>query len=223
MSDRLIRALQRGGRLAPVGEGWGVWRNGDLRARRIGVLSRSAVAAMERDGQLASQPRDGKDILVWTGPGPKARMAGPALSEAASPDRKRRSGLEVILAALGCEREQALARAALSRLEGDLERAASGQRITQNWDMSLRVDGVTSRRGGGRMESALRAQARIDSVRAILGTGTLTLVWQVALQGRSLAMMASERAMSRAELVASCADALRALCEAYRLHVPAAR
>lgn len=225
MSERLIRALQKGGCLVVCASGWGVLRSRDRRARRIGTLSRAAVESLKAQGQVTVASDGEGDYLVWSGPAADlartGRAPGPGSTQPVSRAAKR-SSLDIVLASLGEERERALARAALGRLEGDLERAASGQRVTQSWDLSMKVDGVASRREGGRMDSAVRAGRRVEAVRAALGERNVALVWEIAFQGRSLAAIAADRVSSRDVIIHAAGRALMSLVEAYRFRVPAA-
>lgn len=226
MSDRLIRALQRGGCLVACASGWEVLRGRDRRARRIGTLSGAAVESLKAQGHVAVVSEGEGDHLVWIGAAPdmsrSARAPGPEASSC-SCRTARRSALDIVMASLGSDRETALVRAALDRLEGDLERAASGQRITQSWDLSLNVDGIPPRRDGGRMDSAVRATRRVEAVRAALGERNIALVWEVAFQRRSLAAIAADRGSGREAMIRAAGRAFLLLVEAYRLRVPASR
>jgi len=65
--ERLLRALERGGRAARRGERWGVWRCRDLRFACVGHLPDAVVAVLRQDGCLVEAP-EGADRLAWNAP-----------------------------------------------------------------------------------------------------------------------------------------------------------
>lgn len=219
MTEKLIRALQRGGRLAPRGKGWGVWRGPDLRARCIGTLSEQQVQSLRATGQLSLEDKL-RQTMKWCGASDAPRHAlAPCPTPAGEPARRARTPLEVALNAIPDSRDQALARAATLRFCADVERAAVGQRITQNWDVSLHVDGVRGGHDGGQLHTAQEAQRRLEQVQRQLGSAHVALLVELLVQQRSVAAICRLRSWRRTEAGRHLADALQALVRAYNLGV----
>lgn len=225
IGERLVRALQRGGRLAPRGAGWGVWRGRDLRGRCVGTVSHAVFEALHTDGLIAADAC-GDDRFHWCGPAESTPAVRQPL-QLPQPAGKRRtrpaSSLEIALRTIEGDGHRALAAAAAKRLEADVERAASGQRVTQNWDFSLAVDGTRTGQPEGRGVAAQRAARRLQVVQDALGETRCSLLQDIVIYGRSMAALARREACSRQEAANLAGRALADLAEAYRLHVPAAR
>lgn len=69
MSDRLIKALERGGIAVRLkDDSWGIWRGRDQRGRRIGTLPGSEISAQVGVGHLAPFGEPSEQRLVWSGP-----------------------------------------------------------------------------------------------------------------------------------------------------------
>lgn len=224
MSEKLIRALQRGGRLAPKGSAWGVWRGRDLRGRCVGELSEALVASLRERGDVT---RDDALRLTfkWSGPPAGVRTVGANLRPDAARRKtpRPRSPLEVALAALAGAREQAVARAAAQRFGADVERAATAQRITQNWDPSLHVDGVRGGSGDGQLYTSFRASRRLWQVRDEIGERRFGVLMELLVQGRSMAAMCRLHDWPKNQAASHLAGALTALCKAYNLAVEPTR
>lgn len=223
MSEKLIRALARGGRAVWRAGAWRVVRRSDLRAGPIGSMTSGQVASMMAAGDL-SELRPG--VLVWSGPQPLAKRscaAGAPLpkSHARGPKRSR-SPLAAVLDTVSDHRQRSVLEAACNRFQSDVERAMAGQRVTQNWDTSLHVDGV--RAGDGVSAPALgavKAQRRLDQIAAAMGEADLRLMTLLLINRRSLAGLAQGHGTTRSGMVAKLVAALRALAQAYRLSVSA--
>ncbi|MEO0816978.1 MAG: DUF6456 domain-containing protein [Pseudomonadota bacterium] len=192
-------------------------RKDDLRGAAIGVLPKATFLSLF-EAQDLKEVRTGH--FVWAG----ARMpAGrrPAKTPDLRPQSaiRRRTALESVLETIDDTHVRSLVSAAASRFAGDMERSASGQRVTQNWDVSLHVDGVSSGRGGGRMESAVAAQRRLDQVHAALNSVQFTNLIRLITQERSLASLAQMNKTSVPAVRMKLSEALLALSEAYKLSV----
>lgn len=222
-AERLIRALERGGCIARVGDGnWGVWRGQDLRGRCIGRMPDSLVRRLKSEGKLAQQ-----------GPGPRRffwvrtpaseplapRIGSPPKPHHQKPRRAARPALDLVLASIPDPEVRAIARAAVQRFEGDAERAASGQRVTQNWDTSLHVDGAGSDRHdhGGRSLASQRAHRRLSRIEAALGVEARDLVVGLVIYRRSIAALARQAGLTRGQITERCRAALVLLAQAYGL------
>lgn len=163
MGDRLIRALSRGGSVCWRGGAWCVFRSDDLRGAVIGELSRAALVSLAQKGEL-TEARPGQ--FIWSGSAYRTHRRAKQPDIRPQGSKPRRSPLESVLDGLPTYQERAMARAAAARFAGDMERAAYGQRITQNWDPSLHVDGVASgSKGAGRMEFCGRCKSSSGSNR----------------------------------------------------------
>ena len=160
-------------------------------------------------------------VWVWTGTQAAAARACRVSTPRAdlSPQALRRPPLQIVLSAIGDPSDRALAKAAALRLKGDLERAASGQRVTQNWDPSLQVDGVSGSRSGGRMADAVRASRRLGQLEGALGRADMNLLYQLIIQERSLASFCDGLGLSQKKVPRALARRLTALATAYNLRV----
>ncbi|MEL6567696.1 MAG: DUF6456 domain-containing protein [Pseudomonadota bacterium] len=196
-------------------------RKDDLRGAAIGILPQATFVSLFEAGDL-KEVRKGH--FVWAG---ERMQAGrrPARTPDLRPQStiRRRTALESVLDTFGDTRARSLASASASRFAGDMERAAYGQRVTQNWDVSLHVDGVSSGRGGGRMESAVAAQRRLDQVHAALNSVQFTNLIRLITQERSLASLAQMNKTSIPAVRIKLSEALIALTESYKLSVSAPR
>lgn len=167
----------------------------------------------------------GGEVLVWTGTMARAgcddRPNCPPVPNAIN-RAPRRTALQVALSAIGDESERALVRAAALRLKGDAERAASGQKVTQNWDPSLQVDGIRFGQSGGRAAEAVQASRRLEQVANHIGTEQLNLLYQLIIQERSLPALGYMLGLSGRKLLDALAKALMSLATAYKLRVASA-
>ena len=119
MSERLIRALERGGCAARKANAWGIWRSTDLRRRCIGQLSNGAIATLRESGQLV---RNGKRDNIWIWNGCRSRRINIEEIDLA-PD----AGPIALSAVLGRIKDRALyaaVSAAVMRLNGDVTSVA---------------------------------------------------------------------------------------------------
>ena len=223
-AERLIRALERGGCVAWIGEkGWGVWRGQDLRGRCIGRMPDSLVRQLRNEGKLAQQDARPRR-LYWaqTTPanGPEnLRTGSPPKSDPRKPRKPARRALDLVLASIDDPEVRAIVRAAVQRFEGDVERATSGQRVTQNWDTSLHVDGVGSDRHehGGLGLASQRASRRLSRIQATLGVEVRDLLVGLVIYRRSIAALARQTETSRGQVTEQCRAALVLLAQAYGL------
>ncbi|MCI4645828.1 MAG: DUF6456 domain-containing protein [Hyphomonadaceae bacterium] len=220
MSERLLQALRRGGCAAPYQGAWGVWRGRDRRGSCIGQLSDMAIETLQLAGDVGRLGEEG-EVLVWTGQMARCEETRNLKTPlpAGQSRAPRRSPLLIVLSVIEAPEDKALAKAAVSRLLGDLEQALSGQKVTQNWDPSLHVDGVGGSRTGGRMAGAVRANRRLAQVEACLGRADLDLLYQLVVQERSLAALGANLGQSGRKLQLGLAQRLMALARAYKLSV----
>lgn len=220
MSERLLQALRRGGCAAPSQGHWGIWRGRDRRGTCIGHLSSAAMESLQLAGDVGPLGAEG-EVLVWTGTQAADERARQVLTPEADPRARglRRSPLQIVLSAIEDPADRALAKAAALRLRGDLEQAASGQRVTQNWDPSLQVDGVSGNHSGGRMADAVRASRRLGQLEGALGRADMNLLYQLIIQERSLASFCDGLALSPKKVPRALARRLIALATAYNLRV----
>lgn len=222
-AERLIRALERGGCVARVGEaGWGVWRGQDLRGRCIGRMPDSLVRQLRDEGKLAQQDA-GSRRLCWA-PTPASGAEAPRVGLPPRPSHRKqrkpaRPALDLVLASIDDSEVRAIARAAVQRFEGDVERAASGQRVTQNWDTSLHVDGAggDGHDHGGRGLASQRASQRLLRIQATLGDDIRDLLVGLVVYRRSIAALARQAETSRNRVIEQCGAALVVLAQAYGL------
>ena len=222
-AERLIRSLERGGCVARVDEGsWGVWRGKDLRGRCIGRMPDSLVNQLRNEGKLTQQDA-GSRRLYWT-QAPASGQENPRIGPPPKPSHRKlrkpaRPALDVALASIDDPEVRAITRAAVQRFEGDVERAASGQRVTQNWDTSLHVDGAGSDRHehGGRGLGSQRASRRLSRIQATLGVEVRDLLVGLVVYRRSIAALARQTEMSRSRVTEQCGAALVLLAQAYGL------
>lgn len=181
----------------------------------------AAVESLQLAGDVGPLGGGGQ-ALVWTGTqaaeeGRSGRVRTPQPARRAQ--AMRRSSLHIVLASIEEPAERALAKAAVDRLKGDLEQAASGQRVTQNWDPSLQVDGVSGSRSGGRMAESVRASRRLGQLEGALGRADMNLLYQLIIQERSLASFCDVLALSQKKVPRELARRLLALATAYNLRV----
>ncbi|MEL6753308.1 MAG: DUF6456 domain-containing protein [Pseudomonadota bacterium] len=220
MSEKLIRALARGGCACWRDGAWVVLRGGDRRGRAIGTLSGAQVVALMDAGDL-EEAREG--VLKWIGAAPTvpAKIAKTPDFTAAAP---RRSALESVLDSIGNSQDRALARAAAHRFLSDVEQAASGQRITQNWDPGLHVDGLRGRGAeGGRGVAAVQASRRLAQLAGALASGDIKLLTSLIVEQRSLAELARRSGVATSHIRGHLAAVIERLEKAYRLRVAAPR
>lgn len=225
--ERLIRALERGGCAAPLDTCWGVWRSRDLRGRCIGRLSEAVIARLQDEGQLSRRAGEGRR-LFWSGEvaeraptdQPPAR---PLPIDDRRPARKAaRLALEAALGRITPPEHRTIALAAARRFEADVERAAAGQRITQNWDPGLHVDSAAGpgRDHGGRGAAAQRASRRLVRLGDELDAETRIGLTDLIVYRRSLASLARRRNVSRERMAEMAGGWLVALAAAYGLLQP---
>jgi hypothetical protein len=181
------------------------------------------VESLQLAGDVGPLGAEGQ-VLVWTGTQAAEertrRVSTPGVDQRGQ--ALRRSPLQIVLSAIEDPSDRALAKAAALRLKGDLERAASGQRVTQNWDPSLQVDGVSGSRSGGCMADAVRAGRRLDQLEGALGRADMNLLYQLIIQERSLASFCDGLALSPKKVPRALARRLLALATAYSLRVASA-
>lgn len=221
MSDKLIRALARGGCVSWRGGAWSVRRGDDLRGGTIGELPQASLASLIDAGDLREQ-RPG--LFMWSGRPPIRSRA--VHTPAAKPRKRadRLSPLQSVLSVIPDHQERALAQAAAHRFAGDMERAASGRRITQNWDVSLHVDGVSGiPREGGRMVSAVAASKRLEQVACALTSEQMRDLTRLLVEQRSLSALSRIKGMSTTALRHALSKTLIDLAAAFRLCVSSAR
>ncbi|MEM0985916.1 MAG: DUF6456 domain-containing protein [Pseudomonadota bacterium] len=222
-SDRLIRALQRGGMAAMTTTGaWSVYRDRDKRRRVIGTLDGVAVDALRGTGHLA--PFGSKsDILVWSGPAiPGAGAAATELEDrpiaAPAPDRTRRvrrSAMEQVMDEMPDETARIRARNAALRFNGDLHRAATPQTMTMRWDPVGAVDGTPRRGTAGFSGSAAAAARRLATVEGLLGNVRMHALLGLVLHGQSMARIAAQGGWPLKRTPKALADTLIDLADAY--------
>lgn len=214
VNEKLLRALHRGGQACWRDGMWCVRRAQDRRGRVIGELTPAQANSMLATGDLREAQQG---VLVWNGAAPSVagRSRAPSIAETRRPSR---TGLEIVLETFDNPQTRASVRAAASRLAGDAERAAAGQRVTQNWDTSLHVDGAGQ--GGqkeGRLYASVRASRRLAAIRGRLTDAEWTALMRLVVEQRTLAALAREQSLSRNETASRLAQMLVRLAEAYRL------
>jgi hypothetical protein len=123
--ERLLRALERGGRVARRGELWGVWRRADLRFACVGHLPDVVVAVLQEDAHLVRAP-EGGGRLAWNAP----PLGVPVRSSAgvASP-------LDMVLAGIGDAGRRGRAGVAAQRFHEGVAARALGR--GESSDMAL--------------------------------------------------------------------------------------
>ncbi|MEO0700438.1 MAG: hypothetical protein AAFY81_12080, partial [Pseudomonadota bacterium] len=119
MSERLIRALQRGGCLAPHQGDWGVWRGRDLRERCVGRLSAGAQAGLRVIERIRLEDPS-RNLWVWSGPITPLPLC--AKDRAGDPV----SAFEQVVAAIRTTQDRTLAAAARQRFIHEMETIADG-------------------------------------------------------------------------------------------------
>lgn len=221
MSERLIRALSRGGSVCWRSGAWCVFRRDDLRGSVIGELSDGAFSMLVQRGEL-KELRPGQ--FIWSGSAYRASRRSKTPEIRPNGRRPKRSALDSVLDGISVQHEREMAKLAVSRFAGDVERAAHGQRVTQNWDTSLHVDGVSSGADrGGRMQSAVSASRRLEQLADAVVPKDLRLLSLLIIEQRSLAAIARTEQTSVRSVREFLARALISLSEAYRLRVRAPR
>ncbi len=227
-TDRLIRALQRGGMAVATASGrWDIYRDRDRRRRVVGALDGVAVEALRSTGALCSL--GGSDsVLVWSGPLPEQDTGAPLpVPAAVRPDgtagqrqrqQRQRSAMAQVLEALAEPGAAGRARNAALRLNGDLHRAATPQSVTMRWDIAGKVDASRSPGGAGMGQAALAAARRLSALRTALGEGAMAALVALVLHERPPTRIAVDAGWPPARAPRELARLLLRLADAYDQH-----
>lgn len=177
MKERFLRALYRGGCVAPVsGQNWGVWRGQDLRQRSIGQVSDEEVVHLQICGHLRELGLDEQSRLVWSGPQTELGSVVPnadILGECEAQALNGASLLERVVLGVSSKREQERLIRAATDYQSDYEqfyRASSFGGM--NWNAIIagtRVDGGMVGAGERRRDFANTAKQRKEKLRDLLG------------------------------------------------------
>ena len=221
MSQRLRRALQRGGVTAQIRpEAWGVWRGQDRRGRMIGTLSGADIDIMRLRGELKPIGKSQSEILVWTGtktPAISTHAIAPILDEPAKPSRLPL--LESLLLGHHIPDERARIRSACQNYLADMEWVASGPgHTTMNWDAfnaGDRVKTAEARDPLQRTRQQRRARERLEMIRSQLGASDFEFLQKLLRNDATRGAFARAYQQRPALVDQRALSILRTLFEAY--------
>ena len=214
-SDRLLRALERGGLARRTGDQWSVYRGRDLRRTPVGTLRSVEIDALMAEGRLCWFG-DGRDAVVWAAAddtGVEARdVKRPCI---AAKRTQRRSPLAQVLDCAKDDRDRARWRDALIRLDRDVERAATSQAATMRWDGAGHVDGSRASGRAGLALGAVEAAKRLAALRGVLGPLKFRVVVDLAIHQRPIRRIARDAEWSERSAIAQVSNAVDDLAIAY--------
>jgi len=225
MKTRFIRALQRGGMASQISEErWGIWRNRDRRARRIGVMSGTEIDLLRLRGMLRPWGDRTPPILVCTHSILAAPLVAPSADRLEQDTRSRsRPLIELMvdhchdraLRQLICETAQ--------RYRADVICAArAGVMGRMNWDglaLGGRIDGGRGRHAPNPAFRASHAQSALATIEAALGGEEIRLLDRLILGDETRAALARRFGVRPSLIEGRAIAAIRALYEVYRVRV----
>lgn len=222
MTQRLLRALQRGGCTIDLGDDrWGVWRGQDRRGRVIGTLAGADIEVLRLRKEIAPLAGQDQFVFVWTGPQAKRETvtinADVLRDEARAPSPQIL--LERILRNVPCPNMRRwLSQAAVDYRE-DVELASlSGASPGMNWrslQTGTRIEGGKRSSEFARTHNSSDAQLRVKALASLFDQDELSFLNQMVICEAKRASF-TKRLGLRPKLVEQQGLALlRRLAEAY--------
>lgn len=202
MTERLVRALERGGCLSKVNKRWDVWRSTDLRSRMIGALGPGMMVALSSLGlvhRLANRPA----VWVWCGLDGSTQSNAPPTSQpstcAAATDPE--TCLNRLLALHKTDVPRSAMEAAIKRFQNDVTEAEI----------------LWSRRLSERdtVEPACDWTGRLRNIRSAMPPGDWELLLNLCICKRTLVFFERHLDQIEADAIDRLLLALKGLAEVY--------
>lgn len=221
MSQRLIRALQRGGLAAEIRpDTWGVWRSRDRRSRMIGTMSGAEIDILRLQNKLKPLGKAVAPSLIWSGAiaaptGLPGRAPAPTLPQEISTNAYLQS---ILLRAPSATYRERVRRACQALIQDVALAEQGGQHLTMNWGAFGGGDRTPHRAGEQSFDVVLKSRSaarRIAALAESLGDEDLKFLRKLVLQGLTRAKLARQFAMRPALVEGRALKVLRGLIAAY--------
>ena len=225
MSERLIRALQKGGMAAEIGaDRWGIWRSRDRRTRQIGVMTGAEIDILRIRGWVQPLGDEAPPVLV----------CGPSLLETqhATPSAKRlkqdRQARNEPLIERMLERcpDRALRQLICETVQQYRADVSGASRLGvvpgMNWDglaLGGRIDGGLGRKSPNSSIVASHAQSRLTVIYSELGSERIRFLDRLILGEETQSGLARRFGIRSSLVEGQALAAIRALQQVYKTRV----